>query len=199
VSLPVKLAIGIILAAVVLAALTSRVIRARNRSQTPSASSGKEVYLGLRDQILKLSRDKCGLPATAAPTEPCAVLMDWGVNNGTATVVAVADGTVSIYLSGGGGSLGGGQGHAAIREAGQKFLNLAKESLPRMQKTTEYPLPGRGQVYFYVRTTEGVFTARTSQEELNSRSHPFRYLGDAAQEIITQYRQVQSNSGQGRQ
>ncbi len=125
--------------------------------------------------------------------------MDWGVNNGTATVVAVADGTVSIYLSGGGGSLGGGQGHAAIREAGQKFLNLAKESLPRMQKTTEYPLPGRGQVYFYVRTTEGVFTARTSQEELNSRSHPFRYLGDAAQEIITQYRQVQSNSGQGRQ
>jgi len=125
--------------------------------------------------------------------------MDWGVNNGTATVVAVADGTVSIYLSGGGGSLGGGQGHAAIRAAGQKFLNLAKESLPRMQKTTEYPLPGRGQVYFYVRTTEGVFTARTSQEELNSRSHPFRYLGDAAQEIITQYRQVQSNSGQGRQ
>jgi len=199
VSLPVKLAIGIILAAVVLAALTSRVIRARNRSQTPSASSGKEVYLGLRDQILKLSRDKCGLPATAAPTEPCAVLMDWGVNNGTATVVAVADGTVSIYLSGGGGSLGGGQGHAAIRAAGQKLLNLAKESLPRMQKTTEYPLPGRGQVYFYVRTTEGVFTARTSQEELNSRSHPFRYLGDAAQEIITQYRQVQSNSGQGRQ
>ncbi len=198
-SLPVKLAIGIILAAVVLAALTSRVIRARNRSQTPSASSGKEVYLGLRDQILKLSRDKCGLPATAAPTEPCAVLMDWGVNNGTATVVAVADGTVSIYLSGGGGSLGGGQGHAAIRAAGQKLLNLAKESLPRMQKTTEYPLPGRGQVYFYVRTTEGVFTARTSQEELNSRSHPFRYLGDAAQEIITQYRQVQSNSGQGRQ
>ncbi len=125
--------------------------------------------------------------------------MDWGVNNGTATVVAVADGTVSIYLSGGGGSLGGGQGHAAIRAAGQKLLNLAKESLPRMQKTTEYPLPGRGQVYFYVRTTEGVFTARTSQEELNSRSHPFRYLGDAAQEIITQYRQVQSNSGQGRQ
>ena len=117
--------------------------------------------------------------------------MDWGVNNGTATVVAVADGTVSIYLSSGGGSLGGGQGYAAIREAGQKFLNLAKESLPKMQKTTEYPLPARGQVYFYVRTGEGVFTARTSQEELNTRSHPLRSLGDAAQEIITQYRQLQ--------
>jgi hypothetical protein len=117
--------------------------------------------------------------------------MDWGVNNGTATVVAVADGTVSIYLSGGGGSIGGGQGRAAIREAGQKFLNLAKESLSRMQKTTEYPLPGKGQVYFYVRTDAEVFTARTSQEELNSQRHPLRALGDAAQEIITKYRQLQ--------
>ena len=118
--------------------------------------------------------------------------MDWGVSNGTATVVAVADGTVSIYLSSGGGSIGGGQGHVAIREAGQKFLSLSKESLPQMQKTTEYPLPDKGQVYFYVRTATGVFTARTSQEELNSRTHPLRSLGDAAQEIITQYRQIQT-------
>jgi len=117
--------------------------------------------------------------------------MDWGVNNGTATVVAVADGTVSIYLSSGGGSIGGGQGNAAIHEAGQKFLSLARESLPRMQKTAEYPLPDKKQVYFYVCTKAGVFTARTSEEELNSRSHPLRALGDAAQEIITQYRQVQ--------
>jgi hypothetical protein len=118
--------------------------------------------------------------------------MDWGVDNGTATVVAVADGTVSIYLSSGGGSIGGGQGHKAIREAGQKFLNLAKESLSKMQKTTECPLPGKGQVYFYARTEAGVFTARTSQEELNSQHHPLRGLGDAAQEIITKYRQIQS-------
>ena len=191
-SLAVKLGLGIALAAVVLIAITTRVIWARNRPQTPNTSSRKDVYLGLRNQILHLSRENCGLPATAGPSEPCAALMDWGVNNGTATVVAVAEGTVSIYLSSGGGSLGGGQGHAAIREAGRKFLNLAKESLPKMQKTMEYPLPGRGQVYFYVRTGVGVFTARTSQEELNSHSHPLRSLGDAAQEIITKYRQIET-------
>ena len=191
-SLPVKVVFGIVLAAIVVVVLSSRVIRARNRPQTRNTSSGQDVYLGLRNQILHLTPENCGLPARAVPTEPCAVLMDWGVNNGTATVVAVADGTVSIYLSSGGGSIGGGQGHAAIREAGQKFLNLSKESLPQMQKTTEYPLPDKGQVYFYVRTAAGVFTARTSQEELNSRTHPLRSLGDAAQEIITQYRQIQS-------
>ena len=191
-SLAVKLGVGIALAAVVLVALASRVIRAHNRPQTRNTSSRKDVYLGLRNQILHLTPENCGLPARAAPTELCAVLMDWGVNNGAATVVAVADGTVSIYLSSGGGSIGGGQGHAAIREAGQKFLNLSKESLPQMQETTEYPLPDKGQVYFYVRTAAGVFTARTTQEELNSRTHPLRSLGDAAQEIITQYRQIQA-------
>jgi hypothetical protein len=191
VSLAVKIALGIVLAATILAVLTTRLIRVRSRRRLDSVSAGKDVYLGLREQILKLSRDKCGLPATAGPIEPCAVLMDWGVSSGTATVVAVADGTVSIYLRSGGGSIGGGQSRGAIREAGRKFLSLASESLSKMQETTEYPLPGKGQVYFYVRTDAGVFTARTSQEELNSPSHALRALGDAAQEIITQYRQTQ--------
>lgn len=183
-----KVLLGILVAILALA-ITSRVIRGRNRSQTTKAS-GKDVYLGLREQILKLSRDKCGLPAIAAPTEPCAALMDWGVNAGTATVVAVADGTVSIYLSSGGGSIGGGQSHATIRDAGRRFLGLAKDSLSKMEKTDEYPLPGKGQVYFYVRTDAGVFTARTSQQEMSSHRHPLSALGDAAQEIITQYRQI---------
>jgi len=118
--------------------------------------------------------------------------MDWGVGQGAATIVAVADGTVSVYFSSGGGSIGGGQSHAAMREAGRKFLNLVKESLSKMQKTTEYPLPGKGQIYFYVRTDAGVFTARASQEELSSHLHALCALGNAAQEIITQYRQIQS-------
>src|SRR5262249_50820937 len=75
-------------------ALTWRAIRARSRPQTPHASSGKDVYLNLRAQILELTGDKCGLPAAAEPMEPCVTLMDWGVTSGTATVVAVADGTV---------------------------------------------------------------------------------------------------------
>ncbi|HVH71474.1 MAG TPA: hypothetical protein VNB49_10240 [Candidatus Dormibacteraeota bacterium] len=143
-----KLVLGIILIAVLLVVLTSRVMRRRNRPPTPRNPSGKSVYPSLRDQILGLLRDKCGLPPTAEATEPGAAVMDWGVNAGTATVVAVADGTVSIYLSSAGGSLGGGQSPVKMREAGRKFLDLAKGSLLKMQRTTEYPLPGRAQVYF---------------------------------------------------
>lgn len=191
-SAALKLALGIVLVVGALIALTTKVLPARSHPQTSTRSPGRDVYIGLRNQILNLPHDRCGLAATAGPNEPCAVLMDWGVNAGTATVGAVADGTVSIYLSSGGGSLGGGQSHAEIREAGRKFLDLARDGLSKMQKTTEYPLPGKRQAYFYVRTSTDVFTARASQEELSSHRHPLSALGDAAQEIITRYREIQS-------
>lgn len=88
--------------------LSGRQNRPQNHNPvvTPEA---KNPYLGLRSQILELKRQKIGLAAPAKPTEPWAAVMDWGVTNGTATVVAISDGTASIYLSSGGGSIGGGQ------------------------------------------------------------------------------------------
>src|SRR5215831_4132356 len=69
-------------------------------SATPKPS---ETYLNLRKQALGFKREEIGLPAPAQSTEPWGVIMDWPVGNGTATVVAISDGTASIYLSSGGG------------------------------------------------------------------------------------------------
>jgi hypothetical protein len=191
-SLTAKIVLSVVLLTLLLAIFG--VLSARGRKQvTAAAPSKREVYVGLRNQIFQLTRDKCGLPPNAQPSEPCAAIMDWGVKTGTATVVAVADGTTSIYLSSGGGSIGGGQSHAAIREAGQHFLALSKEFLPQMQVTTEYPLPATGQVIFYVRTVGGVVTARVSEGELSSHRHPLSRLGDAAQQIITEYHLLQTS------
>ena len=59
----------------------------------------KDVYLGLRNMALRITREKAGLAATYAPTEPWGVIMDWVVSNATATVVAFSNGHASIYLS----------------------------------------------------------------------------------------------------
>jgi hypothetical protein len=167
----------------------------QNRPQNPNAtvtSQAKNPYLGLRIQVLELKREKIGLTAPAKRTEPWAAVTDWGVTKGTATVVALADGTASIYLSSGGGSIGGGQSHDSIRKAAQKMVSVAAEFQPQMQATDTYPLPQRVQVTFYVLTDAGVFTATAPQEELSSHRHPLSRLGDAAQEIITQYRLIQN-------
>ena len=150
-------------------------------------SDAKQVYLGLRKTMLDGPRTKFSLPPTSKPTEPWGVLMDWGVNNGTATVVAASDGSASVYFSGGGGYIGG-KGQEPIRLAAQKAVEVARAVQLPSQPTTDFPLPETGGVFFYFLTDAGVFTFRTSVQELNSPSHPLRTLGDAIQGVITQYR-----------
>jgi hypothetical protein len=162
-------------------------VRLSATSQRPNP----EVYLGLRNLMLQGSRAKFGIPAFSKPTQPYGVLMDWGIPAGSATVVALADGTTSVYLSSGGGFLGGGQSHETIRAAAKKAVEIADEVQPLMQATTSYPLPQRGQVTFYLLTDAGVFTASAPDEDLRSHRSPLYKLGDAAQAIITEYRLIQ--------
>jgi hypothetical protein len=169
----------------------------RNSSkESPSASSehsGASVYLGLRNLALQSPPPKIEGASVAKPGEPFAVLMDWGIPAGTATVAAYADGTASIYLSSGGAYLGGGQSHESIRNAAMRTVEIASELKSLMQPTTAYPLPQRGQVTFYVRTDVGVLTATAPEDDLRSHRNPLYKLGDSAQTIITEYRLMQKN------
>jgi integrase len=56
----------------------------------------KDVYLGLRNLALGITRQKAGLPATFAPTEPWGVVMDWIISNATATIIAFSNWHASI-------------------------------------------------------------------------------------------------------
>jgi hypothetical protein len=123
--------------------------------------------------------------------------MDWGVTKGLATIVALSDGNASVYLSSGGGYIGG-QPYESIRKASQKTVQMAAEFRDQMHATATYPLPQRGEVIFYILTDAGVFSAKVSEEELRAHRHPLSRLGDAAQEIITQYRLIQDKQKHSR-
>jgi hypothetical protein len=165
-------------------------IRARQNRHALGASASS-AYLGLRDLALQTPLTEVPSAKATKPGEPFAVLMDWGIPAGTATVGAYADGTASIYLSSGGGFLGGGQAHESIRNAAIKTVEIAGELKALMQPTTTYPLPQRGQVTFYVRTDAGALTATAPEDELRSHRSPLYKLGDSAQTIITEYRLTQ--------
>jgi hypothetical protein len=171
-------------------------IRQNPNSPKPSQSAGSErsgasVYLGLRN--LALQNPKIQGFSTTKPGEPFLVLMDWDISPGTATVAAYDDGTASVYLSSGGGYIGGGESHESIRNAAMKTVEMASELRSLMQPTTTYPLPQRGQVTFYVRTDADVLTATVLEDDLRSHRSPFYKLGDSAQTIITEYRLIQEN------
>jgi hypothetical protein len=58
-----------------------------------------QAYCGLRDQVLRLSLE----PHPLATSEPIGVITETGLDPSIVTLVALADGTTTIYFSSGGG------------------------------------------------------------------------------------------------
>lgn len=129
------------------------------------------VYTKLREHVLTLP-----LPAKKEHTI-LMLVMDWHLTSGLASVVAVFDGSASIYLSSGGGFIGGAQKSTTVR-------------------AQEADLPQRGDVYFYARTESGLLRAVASEKHLSDAIDPLTALGGAMQNIVTQYRLMQASQAQ---
>ncbi len=181
--------------AIVLVVLVYLVARSRRQgtatraSEPPQVSkaSPEVVYQGLRNMVLCGTRERFGLAPTSNRTEPWGVVMDWGVPNGTATVMALSDGSASIYLSSGGGYLGG-QKEESVRNAALQAVMTAAKFQPQMRPSADYVLPATGEVIFYALTDAGVFTTSAKEIEMRDPAHPLAGLGSAMQNVVTQYR-----------
>jgi hypothetical protein len=185
-----------IAAGIILPYCAAAMIRWRRRSQELRAPVPKRTntYLALRSQVLNSGRPQASPLTSGQPSDPWAVVMEWAVPSGTATVVAVSDGTASIYYSGGGGSIGGGYARQSIRDGALYAVSIAKRFLDHMQVTESFSLPEPDGVAFYILTERGVFAAKASVELLSTNRHPLSELGNAMQAIITQYRIMESSS-----
>jgi hypothetical protein len=146
------------------------------------------AFSGLRSMALEGTRANFGLPPAASPAQPFVVVVDWGEEQGATTIVAVADGSASVYGSDGGGSVGGGQAHPSIHDAALKTVELAAAALPQMRPTTTFPVAGRGQVTFYAVTDAGVFAATAVEDDVRANRSPFSALGNSTQAIVAEYR-----------
>jgi hypothetical protein len=150
--------------------------------QGESKRADPDMYAKLRGNALKLRSSK--LPESAVHV----VLMDWHVTRGTVTVLAAVDGTASLYLSSGGGFLGGGQRHEQLNRQAKQAVALAQVILPQFQSASTYPLPAPGWVSFYAATSSGVYTAQALEDDLKSGTSPLNALGGIMQAIVSSYR-----------
>ena len=148
------------------------------------------VYTKLREHALTLP-----LPAKEGRTV-LMLVMDWYLTNGLASVVAAFDGSASIYLSSGGGFIGGGQGSADVRAAAAYAIKIADQSLALFAPIAAADLPERGAVYFYARTSTGLMRAVASEKALGDGTDPLNAVGGAMQNVITQYRLFQAQKAQ---
>jgi hypothetical protein len=115
------------------------------------------------------------------------VLMDWNINDGMVTVLAAADGTASIYLSGGTGFIGGSQKYPEIRETALLAVRLAAELSSQFSAAEATALPSEGEVFFYATTNIGLRKSSATVSDLSSGTGPLAQLGAAMQQIIAHY------------
>jgi hypothetical protein len=138
-----------------------------------------------RDQLLRSTATQNGVTPVRGVW---GVLMERGYAKGVATVVALADGTASLWLSNG-GSVTGGKGYAPAHDAAQRLCGLAADSLGATASVREFPRPEMGRVRFYVLTADGV---RAAEGDLMPRAHdagadalaPLLAAGDAVLDAL---------------
>jgi hypothetical protein len=140
------------------------------------------MYLKLRDRALHFRLP--GLKENAIH----AVLMDWFVGTGTATVVAVADGAASVYLSSGGGFTGGSESNTALRETALQAVQIAGRQRSLFRPIDDAVLPVPGEVLFYLTTSAGIHVAKANEDNLTAGTDQLTALGNAMQKIIMEYR-----------
>jgi hypothetical protein len=106
----------------------------------------------MRQELLTSSAQRMGLTTERGVW---GVLMERGYAKGVATVVALTDGTASMYISTG-GSVTGGKRYTPARAAAQTLCQKAADVLAEAQPTKEFPSPAKGRVRFYVLADGGV-------------------------------------------
>jgi hypothetical protein len=164
------------------------------RVATDTSANG--VYSGLRHQALTTKRDAAGIPAPPADAPVWGILMESGFPNATATLLALADGTTSLYLSSGGGVIGG-QGHAQVLAANAVFLRAANLLRQQLEPTQSFPIPENGHAIFYALTDAGVLTGGGPESELGPGQHKLSALFHAGHGVITQLRLLSEARGSG--
>lgn len=173
------LVIKIVLAAGAVAVLIGAILRRRRSGQTPSP----EVMQALRLTALEWVPD--GLDDFGAD-EPVGILMDLGISGATASVFAGLRGDASIYLSSGGGVIGG-FAHEKVRLAAIEFVREAATHRDQMEPATDYPYPADEHVRFYLRTPAAVYaTSERSENALREKQDPLWPLYYSGHSVITE-------------
>ena len=146
------------------------------------------IFADLRSNVLAVDAEKSGIP-TIGSNAVYGVVMDIGFPEGWATIVAFADGNASLYLSGGGGVIGG-IGHDNVKAAAIQMATLANQYISHTTLATATPLPPTGEVTFNILTANGIRTTTAKENDLGEERHILSPLFYAGQDVITQLRIV---------
>jgi hypothetical protein len=116
-------------------------------------------------------------------------LLETGYDKATVTLVALADGTTSLYTSSGFGIIGGGA-HQQVVAATRALLQVVERELDAFAPDDDDSVPGVGQVVIRALTFAGRRSISAPEDDLGHGRHPQSDVFHAAQGVITQLRLI---------
>ena len=157
-----------------------------NKKTENISEQQENPFNDLRQMALSATPEQLGLP-TSDETKVFGIVMDWDLGDGIATVAAYETGDASMYLSSGGGVIGGGQ-HDNVRQAVFPYVQLGQDFLSESKRTESTPLPGKDCVRFYLLTNKGTYYAQEKMKNIENESSDWLRLFEEANKVLTELR-----------
>jgi len=161
--------------------------RCRNNSTVKNHKTRENAFDGLRDMAFSLTPVQLGVSFPDDKTIVYGIVMDWGMNSAVVTTVCYQTGDASLYLSSGGGIIGGG-GHQAVNSAAKQFVSLAQTYLDKATKTETTDLPATDEIKFYLLTNKGVFAGEEQMKNFENETSKWLPLFEEGNKVITELR-----------
>ncbi len=165
----------------------------RNSNAVDSQTTQRKIepqdnpYAGLRAQVFSSTPEQIGL-TTTTDEKPYAIVMDIGMGeDGTATLVSIIDGNASMYLSSGGGVIGG-FAHENVRKASIDFVNMSQDYFTKMSPVDSFPLPKGDNVRFYILTNMGKYSVEEKLVKIENEKSDWVQLFYEGNKVITELR-----------
>lgn len=161
-------------------------------NQNDNTGATENAFEELRNMAFTATPEQLELSLPADKTVVYGVIMDWEMGNGITTTVSYQTGDASLYLSSGGGVIGGGQ-HENVSSAAKQFVSLAQTFLDKTIKTQTIPLPAIDQVKFYLLTNNGIYVGQELIKNFENNSSEWLKLFEEGNKVLTELRQTTEN------
>lgn len=146
-------------------------------------------YRELRNLALQTRPKDLGLSFQSPKKTVFGIVMDWDVQNGTASVISFITGDASIYFSSGGGIIGGGT-HDNVKAKAIEFVEKAQLLIDKTSMTNLTPLPADNNVIFYMITNKGIYSIQEDLDNISNHSSVWIDLFLTGNEVITELRKI---------
>lgn len=160
-------------------------LRNRRWARGDGRAAAQAAYVALREKALGATAADLGLAGQDVPV--AGVVADLPVGGDTATVVALADSTVSLYLSTGGGTIGAGH-WPACATAARALLSHAASLAGAMAPAPNTERPAAGRMRFFVRTPAGLLGVDEEEGALVAGKSQWSPLFFAVNDLLTAIR-----------